>query len=117
MKNRMALIDRSNIVRFIEVERLEAGAVFGHEGLNFYPQQKRSHNTHTKTDCLIAFISSLAYNKIMTNIEKRQENERIMFLSQIPVFSRLTKATLGKIANALKIKTVNRDGILFKEGD
>lgn len=62
-------------------------------------------------------LSKVDYVKVIGKIERRAYNEKINFLRNIPVFSLLTRTSLGKMTYYFESKTCIRDGILYKEGD
>lgn len=62
-------------------------------------------------------LSKNDYIKVIGKIERRTYNEKINFLKNIPVFSLLTRTSLGKMTYNFETKMCIRDSILYKEGD
>jgi hypothetical protein len=62
-------------------------------------------------------LSKFDYNKVIGKIERRAYNDKINFLRDIPVFSLLTRTSLGKMTYYFETKSCIRDSILYKEGD
>lgn len=62
-------------------------------------------------------LSKNDYNRVIGKIERRTYNDKINFLRNIPVFSLLTRTSLGKMTYYFETKNCIRDAILYKEGD
>lgn len=68
-------------------------------------------NTH------LIVLSKEDYNRIIGTIEKKAYLDRINFLRNIPIFSKLTKTSLGKMTYYFEVKKCIKEHVLFKEGD
>jgi MinD superfamily P-loop ATPase len=62
-----------------------------------------------------AVLNKLDYNKVLGNIERRALQEKIQFLRSIPIFSKLTKTSLGKMSYFFVPKKLIKNQVLYRE--
>jgi hypothetical protein len=62
-------------------------------------------------------ITKHDYNRVIGAIERRAYADKINFLKNIPIFSLVTRAFLGKLTYYFETKKCIKGSYLFKEGD
>ena len=100
---------------FIQVAKLVDGSSFGE--LALLEQKPRAATIRCLTNSHFMVLSKNDYNRVIGKIERRTYNDKINFLRNIPVFSLLTRTSLGKMTYYFETKNCIRDAILYKEGD
>ena len=68
-------------------------------------------------DTHLAVLMKKDFKTVMEAIEKKNLLEKISFLRSIPIFSRLTKTSLGKITYYFANKKAIKNQVIYKEGD
>lgn len=69
----------------------------------------------TKTHLMV--LTKEAFDTVIAKIEKRILNEKLNFLSEIPVFSFLTKNSLARITYSMSKIQISKNMHLFREGE
>jgi len=98
-----------------DVATLTQGQSFGE--LALLNQKPRSATMLCTTDCDFAVIDKQSYDKVIRQIQKKIQNERVQFLRSIPFFAKWTKTSLTKFSLMLKPRKLKRNQIVFREGD
>lgn len=100
---------------FIDIARLEAGGSFGE--LALLDGKPRMATIKCLQRCHFFIISKNLYEKSLDEIERKRLNAQINYVKSIPLFSKMTRTSLGKLLSNFKNLDVNKDCYLYKEGD
>lgn len=74
---------------------LSDGQAFGE--LALFDNKPRMANVFCYTDVHLAVLNKVDFHHVIGVIEKKAYLEKIAFLRSIPIFSKLTKTSLGKM--------------------
>eukprot|EP00347_Sterkiella_histriomuscorum_P000821 403374386 len=100
---------------FIQVAKLIDGSSFGE--LALLEQKPRAATIRCLQNSHFMVLTKNDYVRVIGKIERRAYNDKINFLRNIPVFSLLTRTSLGKMTYYFENKSCIRDSFLYKEGD
>lgn len=100
---------------FLTVAKLSDGSAFGE--LALLEQKPRMATIRCLKNTNFMVLSKSDYNHAIGAIERRTYAEKINFLKNIPIFSLVTRAFLGKLTYYFETKKCIKGSFLFKEGD
>lgn len=97
---------------------LAAGNAFGESAL-LYENRRKFYNAITFTECYFLTIQKLEFDHFITEVEKRDANEKICFLKTIPELSHvgISRTKLANISKHLQPVTCIKNYILYKQGE
>ena len=96
-----------------DLARLGPGSSFGELALLL--SKPRMSTIKCMSRCHFMVLSKKDFKKGLEQIEYRKLIEKINFIRELPLFSRLTRTYLSKFTYSFKELTVNKDKWLYKE--
>jgi CRP-like cAMP-binding protein len=90
------------------------GAGFGELALT--DRRPRSATIITKSDCHLAVLDKLSYNRILASLLKQKRIELIDFLQTHVLFKSWTKGSILKISYCFEEKSFKKGNVVYKEG-
>lgn len=110
--NANELIDKA----FIDIARVNEGGSVGE--LSLVDGKPRFCTVKALTRCHLVCLSRHDYEKAKDQTKKKRISNLVSFMKKIPLFYNLTRTYLGnKLCNKVEFMEVNKDHVLFKEGD
>lgn len=101
---------------FIEVARVSDGCTLG--ALALVDNRNRPCSAKCLEDTVFLVLTKNEYERSLREIDKRQEQKKVNFVKNIPLFSKLTTTYLkNKLSVNFKHLECTKDHILFREGD
>jgi CRP-like cAMP-binding protein len=80
---------------FVEVDRLSDGHAFGE--LALLKTKQRAATITCLTDVHVATLSKARYVEILGKLEEQKINDRILILSQLPIFLTWTRTSVERL--------------------
>ena len=99
---------------FKEVFVYNDGGSFGELALT--EGKPRAASIITKSECHVAVLDKANYNRILSSIMKKKRTDQVEFLQTQAIFQKWTKGSLWKLSYCFEETTLNKDKILFIEG-
>ena len=97
-----------------EVFAYDDGGSFGELALT--ENKPRAASILTKSECHLAVLDKTNYNRILASMMKKKRNDQVDFLQSQAIFQKLTKGSLWKLSYCFEELILNKDKILFVEG-
>ena len=94
---------------------LREGDTFGE--LALLERKKRRETVKTLEFSILYQLDGKIFREIVTNINKKELNSRLEFISLVPIFDSIKNIELNSLASSMLKCTYDNDEIIFKKGD
>ena len=100
---------------FLTIAKLKDGSSFGELALIDNKPRMATIRCLRNTNFMV--LSKNDYNSVLGVIERRDYQEKINFLKNIPILKVLTRTTLGKLTKQFEPRSCIKGAFLYQEGD
>jgi CRP-like cAMP-binding protein len=109
------IYEEIEVIEFIEVAKLHAGASFGE--LALMNDKPRAATIKCSAYTICAVLKKNDFKNILGGISEKKLNLKIKYFQSLPFFTNWTKVALSKFSYYFELKYFKPKQVIYKEGD